>query len=291
MIRWALTLTLTVGLAFAAAPAEASLVAFWDFDNDSAAASDINDQSGNSRDGSVKSVGSGSASFGGDVPAEISSRSIASLDLSSNPAGGTANVAWVDIDSPDYKGVLGKGPRTVSLWMKTSSSDDQGIIQWGSVSAGNLWSLRMDEIGGSGDYSVRAEVHSGGVGATTPLDDGLWHHVAVVLPDLVAPDALDITVFIDGEQETLTQTSGEPIDTTTGYNVLIGREFAFNKGALDGLFDEVAIYDRALPSGLIRQLAAGVSPALIPEPGTWLIAVGLGAFGAILLRRRRGAPR
>jgi len=271
-------------LALGTSTSEAGLVAFWDFESDSTTSGGIHDQSGSGHDGSAKTAGSGTVAFGSNVPAEIAPRSTTSLDLTGNTAGSMTNVGWVEIDSPDYTGVLGSGPRTVSLWVNMTSTADQGILQWGAPTPGNLWSLRVDQIGTVG--AVQAEVHSGWMRGSTNLADGQWHHLAVVLPDAAGVDITDALIYVDGSLEAITLSDPQAVNTTAGFNVLIGYEDAFNKGALQGRFDEVAIFDAALDADAIALLAGGISPLELPEPSA-LLMLATGLFAVFLQRRRR----
>ena len=45
--------------------------------------------------------------------------------------------------APDYKGISGTEARTLSMWIKTLSSNWMGLAYWGDNSSGKLWSVRM----------------------------------------------------------------------------------------------------------------------------------------------------
>lgn len=291
--RTNLLLTVSIIVVLTATPCSVSagLIAFWDFDSDTTAAGDINDQSGNGNDGSATTAGTGTVGFSASVPTAIAGRSTMSLDLSTNVPSSATNGGWLDMDSPNYKGILGTSPRTVSAWINTANAADQSIIQWGTASAGNLFWVVLDETTTSGTWSLSAQVHSGGVRATTSLTDGDWHHIAVVLPDDGTPDITDASLYIDGVLEALTLTSSEAFNTVSGQNVEIGRAITFGPDRFDGFLDEVALYDQALSADKIALLAEGTAPDElfpVPEPSTFLL-LGLGALGIVhhTGRRRR----
>ena len=70
--------------------------------------------------------------------------------------------------------MLGSQNRTCEAWIKTTGAN-QEILSWGKNASGQKWVLRT-----STDGSLRVEVNGGGINASTPVNDGDWHHVACV---------------------------------------------------------------------------------------------------------------
>lgn len=115
---------------------------------------------------------------------------------------------------------------------------------------------------------------------TTPIGDGLWHHVAV------ATSAAGTTLYMDGNVEGTSPYGSDPATFTTNMN-----NFAVNFGANNdnsavlqweyaGLIDEFSIYDYALSADDIAYIAANPG-AVVPEPaGLMLLAVGIGCVSA-----------
>jgi hypothetical protein len=58
---------------------------------------------------------------------------------------------------------------------------------------------------------MRLEVSGGYIIGTTPMLDGEWHHVAVVVGD--QSDVEDAALYVDGTKEEVTGSLDEPIDT------------------------------------------------------------------------------
>jgi hypothetical protein len=83
---------------------------------------------------------------------------------------------------PEYKGIVGKSSRTCAAWVKTSKADGQ-IVSWGGQERGRKWVVRVNNNG-----TLRAEVQNGWIYGMTPIHDGQWHHVAVVLDSDGTPD-------------------------------------------------------------------------------------------------------
>ena len=101
------------------------------------------------------------------------------------------------VEIPDFKGITGTASRTCSAWIKTTEVSDE-IITWGEWVTGGKWIVRVNETG-----SLRIEVAGGYVYGTTLINDGSWHHVAVVLEDDGSPDISEVRLYVDGQQETI----------------------------------------------------------------------------------------
>ena len=177
---------------------------------------------------------------------------------------------YVDIDgghfgsAKAYRGVMGNDPRTITAWVRVpaelSSKHSSTICGWGSSVPwdGGRWWVGLDYgqvfVAASGFTTVKEA--DGGLVA-----DGTWHHVGVVVPDIVDANIKDVQIYIDGVVATVYSTGGSvgtPINThdinSTGVynNVYIGfyaEAPSFQYFA--GLIDEVRIYDRALDANEI----------------------------------------
>jgi hypothetical protein len=153
---------------------------------------------------------------------------------------------YVEIEG--YKGVTGANPRTVAAWVRVEpNASTLSIMRWGTSNiSGATWSNVINA-----DGNLRVAVWTGTVTGDTAIDDDIWHHVAIVLPDKEGVKVEDILLYVDGVQEDTTLTYGtQTIDTAVDIDVLISEG-----GSFDGLLDDVRIYDRALSSVDIRDLA------------------------------------
>ena len=207
--------------------ADDSLVAYWPLDGDAT------DNSGNGHDGTI---------FGGGIWGTGTIGSAIQLD-------GVNDYVLFS----DYPGITGSANRTCCAWIKTTSAPGE-ILTWGTAAVGQKWIMRVYETG-----ELRIEVQSGHVTGTTKVNDGQWHHVAVVLD---STDIYDAQLYVDGQLETsfLTHTS-RMVDTTCTlpeHDVRIGCHDATER-YFEGLIDDVRIYDRAL-SG--EEIADFIGPAL-----------------------------
>ncbi len=147
-----------------------------------------------------------------------------------------------------YKGVTGTHSRTCTAWIKTSTVSGE-ILTWGDLSSGGKWIVRVNETGG-----LRAEVAGGYIYGTTPINDGHWHHVAVVLEDDGSPDISKARLYVDGQQDMIAGVSGKAVNTSVSQDVWIGAFYAGPR-FFQGLIDDVRIYDRALSAPEVEELA------------------------------------
>ncbi|MCE5185904.1 MAG: discoidin domain-containing protein [Planctomycetaceae bacterium] len=147
-----------------------------------------------------------------------------------------------------YKGVTGSGPRTCTAWIKTTALSSQ-IISWGSTAATEKWMIRVNDNG-----TLRAEVQGGSIYGTTPIADGNWHHVAVVLADDGSADISEALLHVDGMPEPISGVSPCAVKTAASGDVRIGVNVPGNI-FFQGLLDDVRVYDRALSEVEIQDLA------------------------------------
>lgn len=144
-----------------------------------------------------------------------------------------------------YKGVTGSGPRTVALWIKTKAASGD-LVTWGANEAGKMFILghirgRIGVTPKSGYRYMNAD-----------LNDGAWHHVAVVIQEGSPPNLHDhVQLFKDGEPiepDGIGLLDLFPFETGDQLDVCIGRKFR-------GAIDDLRLYDRALAEEEIQALA------------------------------------
>jgi hypothetical protein len=91
--------------------------------------------------------------------------------------------------------------------------------------------------------TLRLELGYGNTIASTPVNDGQWHHVACTLDDLPAPTSTDVKFYVDGQPDTVIGGAPVDIDTVALDDVLIGCDI--QNRYFDGVIDEVRLYNRA----------------------------------------------
>ncbi|TWT54158.1 hypothetical protein Pla22_17930 [Rubripirellula amarantea] len=141
------------------------------------------------------------------------------------------------------------------------------------------WALQTDP-GGTIAFVYGNGSSFFGVGSTTVIDDDQFHHVAGVL------DGNTLSIYIDGSFEDSSTLTGTPM--ASGRELRIGASYGGNSSGsvreVNGLIDDVRLYDQALNSNQIMSLAVGV-----PEPST-TVALCLGVLATVTWRYKRRLP-
>ena len=180
------------------------------------------------------------------------------------------------IEIEGYKGITGSASRTCSAWIKIDEDYlDRGmLLTWGELDTGKKWVVRVGTYWSEPlESKLELGVDGGMARGSTLLNDGNWHHVAVVLQDDGSVNLNEIQLYVDGEQEnTIIDTFGEPspdINTGSENDVLIGRQFVDdNPNYFDGLLDDIRIYDIALSGAEIKVMyETGLAGYSYASPG------------------------
>ena len=154
------------------------------------------------------------------------------------------------IEIPGFKGISGSASRTCSAWIRTSDTTWNDIVGWGQLVTGQRWLLSL-----SPDGFVTVGVVGGYQQARTAVNDGQWHHVAVVLADDGTATTDDIKIYIDGMKKSDETTVSQTINTAQDATVKIGLFQDNDDRHYSGLIDDVRIYNRALTDEEIKPLA------------------------------------
>lgn len=137
--------------------------------------------------------------------------------------------------SSNYPGILGTGGRTTEFWIKTT--DPTGTIcSWGL----SPW-YRIGLNNGKVHYSGQGTVKS-----TNTVNDGNWHHIAVVLHDDGSANANETQIYIDGILEVNTAVGGAVINTANPTNDPNGYLLLFAWDDMPAEIDEFRIWSRGL---------------------------------------------
>ncbi len=157
--------------------------------------------------------------------------------------------------SVPWTGVQGNTPRTIALWMKTTEGGPI-FVAWGNNIGGEKWHFRINDNAGNGNVdAIRTEFAGGNqTVATSPVNDGEWHHIASVFE---GEHPQDVKHYVDGLFDPNTW-SVEPdtiIDTLSdeNNNVHIGSDPGGGR-MFGGVMDELRIYSRALSHEEIQAL-------------------------------------
>ena len=165
---------------------------------------------------------------------------------------------YVNIDG--YKGVNAvdgvQQPFTVANWFKTTGNAE--MVTWGTNTGGQRLSWRID--GGT----LRTEHGSGNLRGNTTVNDGEWHHGALVVNEGANLQVPNTLLYVDGQQDTTYSGSDNTYNLTAGADVSIGRRATSNDRFFNGQLDDVRIYNYALSEGEMRYLA-GVGDLKLPD--------------------------
>ena len=159
-------------------------------------------------------------------------------------------------------GVGGSNPRSISAWIKADVTQDENaiIVGWGTNSDSQRYSFRLDTAG-----ALRIEIQGGYAIATTPLNNGQWHHVVVT--HSAGADVKDAVFYVDGAPDPVSSFNAKTINTGDVFAVSIGGSLHSAGYNFDGAIDEVRIYDYALSAFEVEDLYLGVMPrAVDPDP-------------------------
>ena len=75
-----------------------------------------------------------------------------------------------------YKGVTGTSSRTIEAWIKTTTTTQRPILEYGSPVSGQWFNFNVRANG-----QLQLAVSGANANSTNVVNDGLWHHVAVVI--------------------------------------------------------------------------------------------------------------
>ncbi len=152
--------------------------------------------------------------------------------------------------------------RTAAFWVKVPADaalpDAGALLAWPSVEI--AWNRNPDR-GALG--ALRTDAGRGYVIGSTPLRDGRWHHIAVVVTPGRKTDGMQVRQYVDGRLEVVSAKRGKragAIAKDTASSVLwIGR--ARDGSRFRGELDELFLADRALSPPEIRYLMLRNKPA------------------------------
>lgn len=154
-----------------------------------------------------------------------------------------------------YKGITGTASRTTAAWIKTSNTTWwNDIIGWGDMQIGQRWLMSISPEG-----FVQLSALGGYQRGTTVVNDGQWHHVAMVLDSDGTPDTSEVKIYIDGVEELAYTTAIIALDTQPAPDVQIGI-YNYNDTYaryFTGMIDDVRVYEKALnPAQIFKILNA-----------------------------------
>lgn len=145
------------------------------------------------------------------------------------------------IETPSFQGITGGTNRTMEAWINTTANSNNQtlILSWGVNSAQEKWDMRINQ------GKLRIEYSGGGINGTQIINDGVWHHVAIVVSNNGAN--LDETLlYVDGSLDAISGGSGaNPINSSATNNFNIGRSASQTDRFFIGSISDVRIWNVA----------------------------------------------
>ncbi|MHC4584512.1 MAG: LamG domain-containing protein [Planctomycetota bacterium] len=163
---------------------------------------------------------------------------------------------FVRIDG--YKGIMGTNPFTITAWIKTATNSE--MLSWGDPGGGERVEFRIS----SG--RLRCDTGGGNVQADTNILDNEWHHVALTIQENATISSGDVTLYLDGQDDTRTSEDTTAFNINSNFDVQIGQMYDLSSSRwFIGLIDDVRIYSKALTPEEIEKTMAG-DPRLAWDP-------------------------
>lgn len=198
-------------------------------------------------------------------------------------AGGNT-AATVDSERGDVLSKTGTGGIDVDL---NSTSKTYTFVGWykGTDSDGYFFDQETSRfvLGGGGIVAGSSLGVYDGTWHDTNLDgfrDGEWHHIAFTFNNTNGVDVF--TAYVDGSasaQNNQVLANGI-VDLSSDNRQKFASNFAGNAAGMNGLFDEIAVYDRAMTPGEINELI--IKPQTDGHGRRKVLAVDIGANGQTL---------
>lgn len=161
----------------------------------------------------------------------------------------------IDLDGVDdyiqttYTGIQGNSARTIEAWVRTTANCNpnnggvqQIITDWGTFINGQRFTFNI-----LWNDAIRAEIGGSGVSGTIPVNDGNWHHVAVVYDPV---SANTVSLYVDGILD-IAGNFTVGVNTTNTVPMRIGRRVDAARN-FEGSIDEVRVWDVALSQAQLQ---------------------------------------
>jgi len=166
-----------------------------------------------------------------------------------------------DYVQTSYPGISGNSARTVKAWIKTTAISNPGsggtkkvITDWGIQSSGKRFTFNMFM-----DNAIRIELGGGSLNGAIPVNDGIWHHVAVTYDPA---NLNNFSLYVDGVLDTAGNVN-TTVNTSLSVDLRIGMQVNGAK-IFEGEIDEVSVWDKALTQQEIIDFACiGSDPSQI----------------------------
>jgi hypothetical protein len=145
-------------------------------------------------------------------------------------------------------------PRTFSCWIKTTNTslaENQTIFAYGPSSGGQRFTVRLAAGSAPGSLVAAVEASVGTAVGTKALNDGLWHHLALVNE---VTDIAQTKMYVDGLPDAVSSSTSEALNTALGTSVCLGGSDQSTACNFNGFIDDVRVFPRALSGTQVQAL-------------------------------------
>jgi len=157
-----------------------------------------------------------------------------------------------------YKGILDTNPFTIAAWIRTGNNGQ--VVGWGNTGTGQKVEFWIN--GGR----LRCDTNGGNVQGDTNVIDDEWHHAAVTVKQGATISSGDVTIYLDGQDDTRASTDTDAFNISANFDVKIGQMYDFSSSRwFVGFIDDLRIYDKVLTPEEIQKAMLG-DPRLAREP-------------------------
>jgi opacity protein-like surface antigen len=166
---------------------------------------------------------------------------------------------------------------SIALWVKAVPESGLRLLADSSHGGNRGGSFNWDGFalqlngGGAADFAFGNGSTFPHVTSTTVVADNTFHHLAATF------DGSLMSIYVDGALDNTASFSGTP--TVSGRPFRLGNHDQLTSRALNGLLDDVRLYDEVLTAGQVNGLAN------VPEPASGTI-FGISLAVIALVRRR-----
>lgn len=160
---------------------------------------------------------------------------------------------YISAGPPDGSLAIGGNQLSISAWIKKSTQDIPCWILGKMGPATGSYGLYVQAPHGASANKVVMAMDvgggwssGGGEADVTVPNDGQWHHVVAVY------DGASVVCYVDSVASTPIPASGDIV--SKAYSVKLGWEDGWNSQRLNGLMDEVRVYNRGLTAAEVQGL-------------------------------------
>ncbi len=144
------------------------------------------------------------------------------------------------VEANTYQGITTFNDRTVEAWIKTSA--DGEITSWGTNNTAEKQAFRINSQG-----QLRLEINGAYAVATTPVNDGQWHHVAYTFSGFTMHD---VKFYIDGNLDQVSSISSLTMFTQPSLLFQISK--GFHNRYFTGEIDNIRVWSAELSGNTLK---------------------------------------